>query len=48
MPLAEAQEYLNIEDGVSAVELMVRDPDGIDTLLPQLINAAGPDMVVRT
>ena len=48
MPLAEAQEFLSKEDGVSGIELMVRNPDTVDAMLPALINAAGPDVVIRT
>jgi lipoprotein-releasing system permease protein len=48
MPLAEAQDYLNLGDGVSLIEVMVRDPENVDALLPALQEAAGPDMYVQT
>ena len=40
MPLAEAQEYFQSEDGVSAIEIMVDRPDDIDAYLKPLNDAA--------
>ena len=42
MPLAEAQEYFVVDDGVSAIEMMVANPDGVDDVIPGLREAAGP------
>jgi lipoprotein-releasing system permease protein len=40
MPLADAQEYFAVEDGVNALELMVDDPDRIGEVVPALRAAA--------
>jgi lipoprotein-releasing system permease protein len=42
MPLEEAQLYFNQERAVSSLEVMVRDPDNIDTMVDPIIKAAGP------
>ncbi|HEX4080957.1 MAG TPA: lipoprotein-releasing ABC transporter permease subunit [Rhizomicrobium sp.] len=42
MPLAEAQLYFNMGDTVSALELMVRDPDRVNALAGPIARAAGP------
>jgi lipoprotein-releasing system permease protein len=44
MPLAEAQDFFNLGDGVTAVELMVSDPDNDMTMLPAIAQAAGPNV----
>jgi lipoprotein-releasing system permease protein len=48
MPLAEAQDYFVIEDGVSAIEVMVEDPDNIGDIVPGLAAAAGSDTEITT
>jgi lipoprotein-releasing system permease protein len=48
MPLAEAQDYFVIEDGVSAVEVTADDPDNIGSLVSALSAAAGSDTEVTT
>ncbi len=48
MPLADAQEYFVSEEGVTALEVMVENPDGIDTIKPQLQEAIGPDLWLQT
>jgi lipoprotein-releasing system permease protein len=40
MPLAEAQDYFQSEEGVSGIELMVRNPDRIDDYLDPLRTAS--------
>lgn len=44
MPLADAQEYFLIEDGVTAIELMVDDPDAVDERVAALQAAVGPEL----
>jgi lipoprotein-releasing system permease protein len=44
MPLADAQEYFLIEDGVTAIELMVGDPDAVDERVAAFEAAVGPDL----
>ncbi|PCH94930.1 MAG: lipoprotein-releasing system transmembrane subunit LolC [Rhodobacteraceae bacterium] len=41
MPLAEAQSFFNREGQVDEFEVMVEDPDDIDTLVGALMQAAG-------
>ena len=41
MPLADAQEFLSKEDGVTAVEMMVETPDRIGEMLPQFQKVVG-------
>ena len=48
MPLDEAQLYFNMGDSVTAVELMVNDPDRIRVVAPGIERAAGPGMHVTT
>ena len=48
MPLAEAQDYFVSDEGVTQVEAMVADPDGIDGMATALQAAAGPNMQVQT
>lgn len=48
MPIAEAQEYFVVEEGVSAIEIMVEKPDRIGSMVPALSDAAGPGIDVQT
>ena len=48
MPLADAQEYFVSEEGVTALEVMVEDPDGIDTIKIQLAESIGPELYLQT
>lgn len=48
MPLAEAQDYFVVENGVSAIEVTVSDPDNIEQLVSAISDAAGPDTEVTT
>ena len=41
MPLAEAQLYFNMENSVSGLEVMVNDPDRINSMTGLIGNAAG-------
>lgn len=42
MPLAEAQRYFNMEDGVSVLEVMVEDPDELATAQADISELLGP------
>jgi lipoprotein-releasing system permease protein len=48
MPLAEAQDYFVVENGVSAIEVTVSDPDNIEQMVSAISDAAGPDTEVTT
>ncbi len=48
MPLAEAQDYFVMDDGVTQIEVMVEKPDAIDDMKLALIAEAGEGMVVNT
>jgi lipoprotein-releasing system permease protein len=48
MPLAEAQAFFNTGDAVTGIELMVKNPDGIDAMVLPLAEAAGPGARVMT
>ena len=48
MPLAEAQDYFNTDDGVSQIEVMVDDPDNIEEYTGPLMTAAGDGMSIST
>jgi lipoprotein-releasing system permease protein len=41
LPLAEAQNFFNKDGVADEIEVMVADPDNIDQLLPQIMQAAG-------
>jgi lipoprotein-releasing system permease protein len=42
MPLSEAQLYFNMADTVTGLEVMVRDPDQVDSMVGPIGRAAGP------
>ncbi len=44
MPMTEAQEFFAQEDGASAIEVMVTDPDKIEELVPAMQQNAGQDL----
>jgi lipoprotein-releasing system permease protein len=46
MPLADAQEYFVSEEGVSAIEVMVDNPEEIDARLKPIAEALGPGYVI--
>jgi lipoprotein-releasing system permease protein len=48
MPLAEAQSFFNRDGVVDEIEVMVEDPDAVDTLVPTILEAAGPRAVSWT
>jgi lipoprotein-releasing system permease protein len=44
MPMSEAQDFFAQEDGASAIEVMVEDPDKIEELVPAMKKSAGQDL----
>ena len=48
MPLAEAQDYFVMDEGVTQIEVMVDKPDSIDDIVLPLTAEAGEGMVVST
>ncbi len=44
MPMKEAQDFFAQEDGASAIEVMVEDPDKIEELVPAMKKSAGQDL----
>lgn len=48
MPLDQAQLFYNMGDSVQSLEIMVADPDTVENLVPAIVDAAGPNVQVRT
>jgi lipoprotein-releasing system permease protein len=48
MPLTEAQDFFSMEDGVTALEIDVKDPEGISSLVGPIHDAAGKDLMIQT
>lgn len=48
MPLSEAQEYFVTEDGVNQIEVMVDNPDEVESYLLPIMDAAGEGIAVTT
>ena len=48
MPLAEAQDFFSMDEGVTALELDVKDPEGISALVGPIHEAAGKNLMVQT
>jgi lipoprotein-releasing system permease protein len=46
LPLKEAQAFFNVPDAVHVLELVVANPDGVDSMRLALQEAAGPDMLL--
>jgi lipoprotein-releasing system permease protein len=46
MPLAAAQEYLNREGLADEIQVMVRDPDAVDSYSADLLQAGGPQAML--
>jgi lipoprotein-releasing system permease protein len=47
MPLKEAQSYFNVGDAVHVLEVVIDNPDRVDSLRPSIQDAAGPDMILN-
>lgn len=48
LPLDEAQSYFNSENAVNELEVMVADPDNVDRLGPDILQAAGDTALIWT
>ena len=48
MPLGEAQEYFVTEEGVNQIEVMVDNPDEVESYLLPIMDAAGEGMAITT
>ena len=48
MPMADAQEYFVSEEGATGLEIMVKDPDHVEAMIPALREAAGPGLWLNT
>jgi lipoprotein-releasing system permease protein len=48
MPLAEAQDFFSMDDGVTALEIDVKDPEAISALVAPIHKAAGDGLMVQT
>lgn len=48
MPFAEAQSYFNREGLADEFEVMVKNPEAIDTYTDQMLKAGGPDALLWT
>ncbi|MFZ1988734.1 MAG: ABC transporter permease [Alphaproteobacteria bacterium] len=46
MPLAEAQDFFNMEDTVSSLEIMVANPDDVKAYRTPILDAVGPPIYV--
>ncbi len=48
MPFAEAQLYFDREEVADEIEVMVADPEGVERLIPALLEAGGPMTLLWT
>lgn len=48
MPFTEAQSFFDREAGADEIEVMIKDPDRVEQILPALAEAAGPRAVLWT
>jgi lipoprotein-releasing system permease protein len=48
LPMALAQEYFNLGEGVTGIEIETAEPEKVAALLPAIRAAIGPDMTVNT
>jgi lipoprotein-releasing system permease protein len=48
MPMAEAQDYFQVEDAVTAIEILVADPDSVEQYVPAIVEAASGPVRVST
>ncbi len=46
LPLAAGQEFLNMEGRADEIEVMVENPEAIDTYAPAIMQAGGPDALL--
>lgn len=48
MPISEAQDFFSSEDGVTGLELYVKDPEKIQEMVTDLAKAAGQGYMIQT
>ncbi len=48
MPLAEAQVYFNKAGAVDEIEVLIQDPEAVDSMVVPLLNAGGPSALMWT
>ena len=48
MPITEAQDFFSTDDGATGLEVMVDDPDKVQSKVAALLDAAGPDLSIQT
>ena len=48
MPLHEAQRFFKLGDAVSALEIMIHDPDRVGDMIVPVVQAAGPQFDIYT
>ncbi len=48
MPIDEAKDFFSTDNGATSLEVLVRDPDEVQTQVAAMLAAAGPDMMVQT
>jgi lipoprotein-releasing system permease protein len=46
LPLAAGQEFLNMEGRADEIEVMVKNPESIDSYAPAIMQAGGPDALL--
>ena len=47
MPLKEAQAYFNVGDAVHVLEVVINNPDDVNSMRASLQDAAGPDLILN-
>ena len=48
MPIDEAMDFFSTDNGATSLEVLVKDPDQVQTQVAAMLNAIGPDMMVQT
>ncbi len=48
LPLAQAQTFFDKDDVADEIEVMVEDPDNVESMIPALIQAAGQNTLIWT
>ena len=48
MPIGEAKDFFGTENGATSLQVMVKDPDKVQTQVAAILAAAGPDILVQT
>ena len=48
MPISEAKDFFSTDGGATSLQVMVKDPDQVQSQVSAILQAAGPDMLVQT